>query len=112
MKFISYEICNNQNEEKCDGVATVCVNLELILRYKMALTKNGGKFLCPPSVKINDQYKNAFEIDSNIKKLEIEEFIKENIKKLSAAHTSQPTPTINNSPTAQQEIYTQDNLPF
>lgn len=67
--------------EKYVGVAVIRAYGKIILRYKIVPKKDGnGFFPAPASVKIEEKYEQAFEIDSSYEDKKIREMVMENIK--------------------------------
>lgn len=80
-KFIKYEK-NNDVDAKFLGIAIISLlDGKLVLRYKIQSGKNGGVFIAAMSTKQNDEWHQAFTIDSNIANEEIISLIKNGMNK-------------------------------
>lgn len=78
-QFISYTPTPG---EKYIGVSAITTTVKARVLYKIIPTKDGSSFYpVTTSVKIGDSYSSAFVVDSNIEKEEIENIIKQGVKK-------------------------------
>lgn len=96
MKFLKYEAVQG---EKHLGIATVKVDMPMILRFKIVPNKDGnGFFPAAASYKMGDKYVHAFLIDSNYDKEELEEMVKTEVRKsINSPTTSQSSENINSN---------------
>ena len=84
-EFLSY---TPTPTEKYQGIATIKIYGRIVVRYKIVPTKDGSAtFPAAPSLKIEDKYYPSFELDSNSESRELQDFIKDSMKK---ANTQQP----------------------
>lgn len=80
IEFIDYK--PTPDETKQLGVATVCIDDMIRLRYKVQPGREGkGFFLKPASHKIGEEYIPAFLIGSNFDDEDIQLCLRENLKK-------------------------------
>ncbi len=88
-EFIKYE---ETPTEKHMGIATVNLYGKVIGKYKIVRTKDGTNFFCAsPSIKMLDKYDNVITIDSSVDKQELDNLIKENVRKCMSPHTAKPS---------------------
>ena len=81
IEFIDYKPTPSEATQL--GVATVCYDDKIWLRYKAQPGKDGkGFYLKPASHKIEEEYIPAFVIDSNFVTAEIDSCLRENLKKV------------------------------
>lgn len=108
-KFISY---TKTPGEKHWGIAFVSIDDKILLGYKIVPNKEGNDFNpFPASYKIGDNYVQAFTIDSNIQKQEIETLIKSWVKKaISTYNSSSPGIPDNSNQQKKQEV--DEEIPF
>jgi hypothetical protein len=79
--FVDFKI--TPSEIKQLGVATICYDDKIWLRYKVQPGKDGkGFYLKPASHKIEEEYIPAFVIDSNFVNTAIDDCLRENLKKI------------------------------
>lgn len=79
IKFIDFTRVEN---EKHLGIATVCLDDKIYLRYKINPGKEGkGFFLKEATYKVDDGYLPSFIVDSNFTCQKIESIVRENLKR-------------------------------
>lgn len=87
-EFLKYEETPN---EKHLGIATVNLYGKVLGKFKVVRTKDGANFFCAsPSVRSPskaDQYENVITIDSSTDKQELDNLIKDNVRRCMSPHT-------------------------
>ncbi len=112
LEFLSYQPTPT---EKHMGVATIRVERKYIFRFKIAQNpKAEGFFSNAPSIKVDDQYYPAFQIDSSYEADEVKKFVLSNVKLALQKTTSfTPTPLTFDTPGANvQQASFFDQPPF
>lgn len=104
LEFLSYQPTPT---EKHMGVATIRYDRKFIFRFKIAQNPKGeGFFSNAPSIKIDDQYFPAFQLDSSYEADEVKKFVLSNVKQ--ALH---PKPAFT-APKEEQVQFNFDQPPF
>lgn len=93
-KFLKYEK-NNDVDAKFIGIATISIcDGKVMLRYRVQSGKEGkGLFFAPFSCKSNEQWQEAFIIDSNYESEEIKSLIRSGMNQAAKPSYAQPQAT-------------------
>lgn len=76
LEFLSFSPAGK--DEKYLGLASILVDGVRFL-YKVATAKNGGIFVAPPAIKLNDKWIDAFLFDSRTQNEQIIEFTRKHV---------------------------------
>ena len=108
-KFISYK--PTPTDEYILGIVTLLFHGEAIIRLKHVKKKDGGTFFTSANYTItgSDQtksYTSCFELDSNVQKELLQEFVRQNVNEALYKNS------VRVNPTASPSVKEDDGLPF
>ncbi len=112
LEFLSYQPTPT---EKHMGVATIRYDRKFIFRFKIAQNPKGeGFFSNAPSIKVEESYYPAFQLDSSYEADEVKKFVISNVKQALQKTTGfTPTPIAFDAGTPPAQVeFNFDQTPF